>query len=100
MPAEHDAIISTARPGISEVGQGKNRLQLLLLHMAFSHARQVPKLCADVQGHPPFKCAVMVGGAQPGASVAETVMASSGRMQTPSVHIIGDADYVKPVRCT
>ena len=50
-----------------------------------------------MQGHPPFKCAVMVGGARPGASVAEPVMARSGRMQTPSMHIIGDADYVKLV---
>ena len=40
----------------------------------------------------------MVGGARPGASVAEPVMSRNGRMPTPSMHIIGDADYVKPVR--
>ena len=48
-----------------------------------------------VQSHPPLKCIVCIAGIRPGTSVADTILAR--RLQTPSLHIIGDRDYVNKV---
>ncbi|BDA49317.1 probable esterase OVCA2 [Coccomyxa sp. Obi] len=46
-----------------------------------------------LQEHPLLKCTVCIGGARPGASVVEPLLAKT--LRTPSLHIIGDTDYVK-----
>ena len=51
-------------------------------------------LCG-MQSHPEFKCMVCIAGVRPGSSILDHVLSS--RLRTPSLHIIGDRDYVKKV---
>ncbi|CAL8464192.1 g3727 [Coccomyxa elongata] len=46
-----------------------------------------------LQEHPLLKCIVCIGGGRPGASVVEPILTKT--LRTPSLHIIGDADYAK-----
>lgn len=48
-----------------------------------------------MQSHPEFKCMVCIAGVRPGSSILDHVLSS--RLRTPSLHIIGDRDYVKKV---
>ncbi len=51
-----------------------------------------------MQSQPNFKCIVCIAGVRPGSTVVEHLLSS--KLHTPSLHIIGDNDYVKKVSAT
>jgi hypothetical protein len=53
-------------------------------------------LQGKLQGHPPLKFIVCIGGVIPAPAVTSHLL--SGAIDVPSLHIIGDRDYIRQVQ--
>ena len=71
------------RPGSCEAGERSPEVSALLLQ-------------GKLQGHTPLKFIVCIGGVIPAPAVTSRLL--SGAIDVPSLHIIGDRDYIRQVQ--